>query len=304
MARRLTLLAFIVSTVLAGNNAIAVRFSNQELPPFFGASLRFGAAALILGVVVLALRLPWPRGRALSGAFVFGALQYGLSYTLIYWSLQSVPAGLFQVVLALAPLLTFLLAIAHRQEPWQWRVLIGGLIALAGIALIFGEQLGSGAPLLRLLAGILAAACFAESTVLFKTFPQTHPITTNAVAMSIGAAMLLLFSWIAREAPRLPTMPATWLAVGYLIFFGSIATFVLALYVLKRWPASVSAYQLVLIPIVTVLSAAWLTHEPVTPALLAGGLLVLAGVYVGAIARADQLTAWWPRPRRKPHRRA
>jgi drug/metabolite transporter (DMT)-like permease len=45
-------------------------------------------------------------------------------------------------------------------------------------------------------------------------------------------------------------------------------------------------------PIVTVLSAAWLAREPVTPALLVGGLLVLAGVYVGAIARADLFTRW------------
>jgi hypothetical protein len=33
---RLTLIAFIISTILGGNNAIAVRFSNMELPPFFG----------------------------------------------------------------------------------------------------------------------------------------------------------------------------------------------------------------------------------------------------------------------------
>src|SRR5688572_20088800 len=114
MARRLTLLAFVVSTVLAGNNAIAVRFSNQELPPFFGAGLRFGAAALILFGVVAALRLPLPTGRSLTGALVFGSLQYGMSYALMYWSLQQVPAGMFQVVLALAPLFTFVLAIAHR----------------------------------------------------------------------------------------------------------------------------------------------------------------------------------------------
>ena len=298
MARRLTLLAFVVSTVLAGNNAIAVRFSNQELPPFFGAGLRFGAAALILFGVVAALRLPLPTGRSLTGALVFGSLQYGMSYALMYWSLQQVPAGMFQVVLALAPLFTFVLAIAHRQERFQWRVLVGGLIALAGIALVFREQLVARAPLLPLLAIVLAAACIAESVVLFKTFPKTHPITTNALAMGTGAVILFVISLLAREAPRVPALASTWLAVLYLIFLGSIATFVLALYVLARWTASATSYQLVLMPIVTVLSAAWLAGEAVTPSLVTGGLLVLAGVYVGALARPDLLTRWRSRPRK------
>ena len=300
MKRHLPLLAFITSTILAGNNAIAVRFSNQELPPFFGAGLRFGAAALILGAVALALRLPLPRGRALVGLLVFGTLQYGLSYALIYWSLQSVPAGLFQVILALAPLLTFLAAMLHRQEPFQWRVLIGGLIALGGIALIFGQQLATRAPLLPMLAIVLAAACFAEAIVLFKTFPKAHPVTTNAFAMGFGALLHLFIAWGAGEAPRLPVLASTWLAVGYLVGLGSIATFMLALYVLQRWTASATSYQLVLMPIVTVLSAAWLVNEPVTAGLIVGGLLVVVGVYAGAIARPALARVRSERPGARP----
>ena len=286
---RLTLIAFFVSTILGGNNAIAVRFSNVELPPFFGAAVRFAAASLILFLIVLALRLPLPKGRSLTGALIFGSLQFGISYALMYWSLLQVPAGLFQVILALVPLLTFLFAIAHRQEAFQWRVLAGGLLAVGGIAIIFRDRLIDNVPLLSLLGVVLAAACIAESVVLFKTFPKTHPITTNALAMAMGAAILFAISWFAREAPALPTMPATWTALLYLILFGSVGTFVLALYVLSRWTASATSYSLVLMPIVTVLFASWLADEKVTVALLIGGLLVLSGVYVGALAPPDLL---------------
>lgn len=286
---RLTLVAFILSTVLGGNNAIAVRFSNIELPPFLGAAVRFGAASLILFLVVFFLRLPLPKGRSLVGALIFGALQFGISYALMYWSLLQVPAGLFQVILALVPLLTFLFAIAHRQETFQWRILAGGLLAVGGIAIIFRDRLVEDVPLLSLLAVVLAAACIAESVVLFKTFPKTHPITTNALAMGMGATMLFAISRFARETPRLPSLPATWTAVLYLIFFGSIGTFVLALYVLSRWTASATSYSLVLMPIVTVLCASWIADETVTTALLVGGLFVLAGVYVGALAPPNLL---------------
>jgi drug/metabolite transporter (DMT)-like permease len=294
---RLTLIAFIISTILGGNNAIAVRFSNVELPPFFGAAVRFAAASLLLFLVVLVMRLPLPNGRSLIGALIFGALQFGFSYALIYWSLLEVPAGLFQVTLALVPLLTFLLAIAHRQEVFQWRVLAGGLLAVGGIAIIFSNSLIDDVPLLSLLAAVLAAACIAESVVLFKTFPKTHPITTNAIAMGMGAAILFVTSGLAHESPRLPSLLPTWTALLYLIIFGSVGTFVLALYVLSRWTASATSYSLVLMPIVTVIFASLIADEPITIVLLIGGLLVLSGVYVGALAPPDQLkkfTSWLP----------
>jgi drug/metabolite transporter (DMT)-like permease len=62
--------------------------------------------------------------------------------------------------------------------------------------------------------------------------------------------------------------------------------FVLYLVVLRYWAASRAAYAFVLIPFVTVLLSAWLDNEPLGAALLLGGLLVLAGVYVGALRPA------------------
>jgi drug/metabolite transporter (DMT)-like permease len=284
---RLTLLAFIVSTILGGNNAIAVRFSNAELPPFFGAAVRFASASLILFLIVLALRLPLPKGRSLLGVLIFGALQFGISYALIYWSLLQLPAGLFQVILALVPLLTFLLAMLHRQESFQWRILIGGLVAVGGIAIIFWDSINTDIPLPALLAAILSAACIAESVVLLKGFPKSHPVTTNALAMAMGAAILFATSRLFREVPKLPTQTNTWMAILYLIFFGSIITFILALYVLSHWTASAASYQLVLMPLVTVLFASWLANETVTLAFVLGGLLVLVGVCIGVFLPPD-----------------
>jgi len=280
---RNTLIAFVVSTIMGGGNAIAVRFSNIEFPPFSGAAIRFAAASLLLFLYVYYRRLPIPKGRALFGVLIFGALQFGASYALIYWSLLKVPAGLFQVILAVAPLLTFFFAILHRQESFQWRVLIGGFLAVAGIAIVFRNQLSAEVPLPSLLAIILAAACSAEAIVLFKTFPKAHPVTTNAVAMAMGAVILFIGSFISHETLVTPRLLTTWLSVGYLILFGSIGLFVLALYVLSHWTASAGSYQLVLLPIVTVLLASWIAHERITLPLVAGGVLVLIGVYVGAL---------------------
>jgi drug/metabolite transporter (DMT)-like permease len=66
-----------------------------------------------------------------------------------------------------------------------------------------------------------------------------------------------------------------------------VVVFVLYLVVLRYWAASRAAYAFVLIPFVTVLLSAWLDNEPLGAALLVGGLLVLAGVYVGALRPAQ-----------------
>jgi drug/metabolite transporter (DMT)-like permease len=135
---------------------------------------------------------------------------------------------------------------------------------------------------------ILAAACFAESTVLIKTYPGTHPITTNAVGVLTGSLLLFAISAISREVPSLPSLPATWLSLLYLILLGTVAVFVLNLYVVKRWTASASSYLFVLMPIVTVLVASFLANENITAPIVVGGAFVLSGAYIGGIANPGQ----------------
>lgn len=68
--------ALVLGGLLAGGNAVGVRFTNRELEPLFGAGLRFLVAAGLLGLVVVARRLPWPHGQALVGGVVFGLLNF------------------------------------------------------------------------------------------------------------------------------------------------------------------------------------------------------------------------------------
>ena len=287
--KRSVLLAFIISMFLAGNNAIAVRFSNAELPPFFGAAVRFVIAGFILFMVVLFLRLPLPRGRSLLGAILFGVLGTGINFALMYWALEHLQAGMSMVILALVPLLTFLLACIHKQESFSWKSLAGSLLAVGGIMMIVTGQINAQVPILPVLAVIGAAACFAESTVIIKIFPQSHPITTNAIALSTGSVILFILSFLWGENPVLPTLSVTWGSLIYLIIFGSVITFVLSVYVIKNWTASAASYQFVLFPFVTISMGAWLAHETINTALLLGGALVLLGAYIGGITKTERI---------------
>jgi drug/metabolite transporter (DMT)-like permease len=133
---RVALTAFVTYAVLAGGNAVGVRFSNRELAPLWGAGLRFALAAALLVAVMVVLRLAFPRGRALTGALLDGLFNFAGLFGLTYYGLIHVHAGLGQILLALVPLTTLLLAVLWRQERLGAAAVIGSLLALAGIAVI------------------------------------------------------------------------------------------------------------------------------------------------------------------------
>jgi drug/metabolite transporter (DMT)-like permease len=290
---RLVLAAFVAGSILAGGNAVGVRFSNRELDPLWGAGLRFSLAAVILLAVVTAMRLPFPHGRALTGAVLYGLLNFAGAFALAYYALLHVHAGFGQILLALVPLLTLLLAVLQGQERLRLAAVVGTVLALAGVALMSRAPLQESVPVLSVLAAIGGALCFAEAAVIVRRFPTIHPVTMNGVGMATGAAVLLAGSFIAGEPHVLPERAATWAALGYLVSVGSVVVFVLYLFVLRYWPASRAAYTFVLIPVVTVLLSAWLDDEPIRVGLILGGVLVLAGVYIGALrpAEAEQPSA-------------
>jgi drug/metabolite transporter (DMT)-like permease len=128
-----------------------------------------------------------------------------------------------------------------------------------------------------------AAMAVGEAGVVAKRFPKAHPVSMNAAAMGVGSALLLILSRIAGESWSLPVRTTTWTALAYLILLGSVGLFVLYLFILKRWTASRTAYAFVLFPVVASLVGLWLEGDPITPALALGGIIVLGGVYVGAL---------------------
>lgn len=280
---RVTAAAFVGGALLAGGNAIGIRFSNRELDPLWGAGLRFSLAAVLFLGMVVALRVPLPRGRALAGAVLFGVLQFGVTYALAYYALVELHAGFGQILLAVVPLMTLLLAVAQGQERLRLAGVVGTLLALLGVVVMSRAPLRESLPVLSVLAALGSALCFAQAAILVRRLPRLHPVALNAVGMVAGAALLLAGSLAAGESRELPDDSATWGAVGYLVTLGSVGVFLLYLFVLERWAASRAAYSFVLIPVVAVILSAWLDDEPVGVGLVFGGLLVLAGVYVGAI---------------------
>ena len=278
-----TLAAFVLFILFGGAASVAIRITYAELAPFYSAAVRFALAGIIFWILLFVRKIPFPKGQALLGAVLFGTLSVGLAFSLIAWGLVEIPASTYQVLMAMVPLLTIFLAYIHGIERIRWQGILGSLLAIGGIAVVVGGASGGGLSVIHVLAIITAAICIAEAGVIAKKFPRSHPIATNAIAMTIGALILGTISLITDEPWVLPTQTSTWLALGYLIVFVTFIVFLLYLYVLGRWTASATSYGFVIIPLVTVVVASTIAGEQITMSFIAGGGLVLAGVLVGAL---------------------
>lgn len=281
---RSTLLAFAGAVIIGGGNFIAVKFSNEELAPLFGAALRFTAAAVLFFLLARLRGIPLARGRSASGAALYGLLGFGLAYAFLYYALVGLAAGTTSVIMASVPLLTLALAVAHGQERFTRRGIVGALLAILGIAVLSARPFEGDVRPIYFIAALLGAGAAAESSVVAKGLPRLDPIMTNAIGMSTGAALLWIASFAFGEPWILPTTGRTWIVLGYLVLLGSVSLFILFLYVVQRWTASASVYAIALMPVVAVTLGALLAAEPITLELVLGGLLVMTAVYVGALS--------------------
>jgi drug/metabolite transporter (DMT)-like permease len=271
--------------LFGGLNTIAVKQTVAELDPEWGAATRFLAAGLIFAGLTAARRRSFPRGRALAGAVLYGLVGFVGAFGLIYPGLRQIPAGTAAVVIALSPLVTYGLAVAQRQEQFRLQALLGALIALGGTAIVFVDQLGAAVPIGGLALVAIGMVCLAESGIIVKWIPRSDPFATNAVAMLAAGVVLLAASFVLGETQAVPTRTDTWLAIGYITIFGSVVMFGLYLFGLARWTASGMSYATLLLPFVSVSVAVILTGEQFSIAFAVGGVVMVAGVYLGAFGR-------------------
>ncbi len=300
---RVALGAFAVTCVLAGGNAVGVRFSNRELDPLWGAAVRYGAAAAVLLLLMAVQRLAWPRGRALAGAVLFGVLNFGVTFGLAYYALVHIHAGLAQTLLALVPLVALLLSVAQHQERFSAAALSGTLCATRGVGVVSRATVQADVAWPALLAALGAVLSLRAGGRPREAGAEAAPRDDERGGDGAAAVLLFAGSLAAGDAWVLPDRAATWWALAYLVVAGSVLTFVSYVVVIERWGPSRAAYVFVVIPVVTIAASAWLDDEPLTPSLLVGAPLILLGVYLGAL-RAPPPAGAAPRTDRRPRSRS
>lgn len=253
---------------------------------------RTALAALVLLPFALRSRaLDALRGRPGTVA-VLALLQVAAPFMLITVGEQHLASSLTGILVATAPIFTFLLAIRlEREARAQGPAIFGVALGIVGVALLLGVDAGGGSP--ALLGGgmvVLASLGYALGAFyLRRNLAGVQPVGTVAAAMGVSALMLAPFAAISFPAdmPGLDTVGALLVlgvggtGIAFLLFYTLIAE-------MGPTRASLVAY---VAPGFSVVYGVALLGEPFTAATLAGLVLILGGSWLAAESRLP----WHPK---------
>jgi drug/metabolite transporter (DMT)-like permease len=284
-----TYLKLIGAMFMWGGTWIAGRVVAQELvAPLAAPAVRFLLAGLVLAGFALATegRIPRPQTGAewgiVSGLAMTGIFLYALCF---FYGLKHITAGRGALVVALNPVVVALAAWFLGQERMTAAKFAGVAIALAGCLTV----IGNGDPL-ALLHGAVGIGewliigcvlCWTAYTFIGRRATQTlSPLGATLWASLLGALLLGITALVQGGSDLREWSAAVWASVVFLAIGGTALGFTWFADGVKRLGAARASAFVNLVPVFAVLQAAVLLDERLGFAVLGGGLLVIAGVWL------------------------
>jgi drug/metabolite transporter (DMT)-like permease len=275
--------ALLIVYVVWGSTYLGIRVSVETIPPYTGTALRFAAAGLLLGAVIAARRgLAALRvtGRQLLSASAVGVLLLaGGNGMVVVAEAHRVPSGVAALLVATVPLLVVVLRLVTGDRP-PMSTLAGVLVGFAGLATLVASAGGGGTvPVGWALLVVAGATSWSLGSFLSRPLPlPPDPFVASVYEMLAGAVVVGFGGLVSGE--RLPAHVSgrSWFALGYLIVAGSVIAFTSYVWLLGNAPISLVSTYAYVNPAVAVALGALVVHEPITPPVLLGGLVIVVGV--------------------------
>lgn len=268
----------------ASGNITSKLALNGGMDPVALTLVRFGVAAVgMVSILAAAGRLDrdhdWRRGGAI------GVLNMALPPIFFTIALVTLDASLAGLLIALIPAASILAAhfIVPGERFRAWRV-PGLVIAFGGIAILLGgvERIDPGALWAAAGWSLLGVIAAGSGGAVSRRFALHTPARRMVVPQFVGAALTLVVVAVPTGAwtsfAGLPADVWGWAIVTGL--FGTITPFYSFLQVVQRAETAKAALIGYLVPMASAVGAVIFLGDPVTPSLVVGGLVILAGVIV------------------------
>ncbi|MFF3670148.1 EamA family transporter [Microtetraspora malaysiensis] len=274
-------LALATVYIVWGSTYLGIRIAIETLPSMVSGGLRFIAAALILGVVLLLRKGREPfrvTGRELGGAALVGLLLLTAGNGMVAVAEQHIGSGLAALLVASVPLWLVMLRTVFRDRP-QALTLAGVFIGFVGVA---GISLGggTGSDSVGVVIILVASLSWSIGSFLSGRIPMPRdPFAASTVEMAVGGVGLLIIGTGLGERLDLAAVSGrSWAALAYLILVGSLIGFTSYVWLLGNAPISLVSTYAYVNPVVAVLLGVAVVGESVTAAMLGAGGLIVIGV--------------------------
>jgi drug/metabolite transporter (DMT)-like permease len=279
-------IALLALYIVWGSTYLAIRFAVETIPPFLHAGLRF----LISGLILVAwrraagdelpTRIQW---RSLA---IIGTLLLLGGNGLVSFAEQRIASGVAALIVGTVPLwLVLIEALRPGGVKPTWQGIVGLIVGFGGIYLLVGPSESTGKlqfDTIGTLAVIVASFLWSVGSIYSRSaeLPKSALMMTGA-EMLAGSVPIFLVSILRGEFNTFSfaqVSSESWLALVYLVIFGSMVGFVAYIWLLQNAPIALVATYAYVNPLVAVLLGAWFASEPLTPRILAA-----AGIIIGSV---------------------
>ncbi|HVF24871.1 MAG TPA: EamA family transporter [Anaerolineales bacterium] len=279
-------IALLALYIVWGSTYLAILFAVETIPPFLQAGLRFLISGLILVIWRRAAGDEMPSLKQWKSIAIVGTLLLLGGNGLVSFAEQRIASGVAALIIGTVPLwLVLIEALRPGGVRPSWRALIGLIIGFGGIYLLIGPSQETGGfqfDVLGTLTLITAAFLWSVGSIYSRSaeLPKSALMTTGAEMLAgsipIFIVSLLFGEWKSFSFAQVSSQ--SWLALLYLITFGSMVGFVAYIWLLQNASVSLVATYAYVNPLVAVLLGSWLAQESLT-----GRTLVAAGIIIGSV---------------------
>ncbi len=296
-------LALLTVYLVWGSTYLAIRVAVLGMPPFLMAGMRFLAASAILIVIGLLLRQPFPSRREIAWAGLVGLFLLLGGNGLVVWAEQFIPSSLAALLIASMPLwsLAFEAATPAGDRP----TLLGAAgitLGFLGVVTLFWPSLQAGDAhhLLAQAMVVLGTMTWALGTLIARrvSLPRSGLFNSGFTMLSAGIAFIgVSFGFGEPAKVHWAQIPVeAWVAVAYLVVFGSCIAFSAFAWLNRHAPADLTSTYAYVNPVVAIILGYLLLQEPVTAWTMAGSALIILSV--GLVIRGGKKA---PRDIPPPH---
>jgi drug/metabolite transporter (DMT)-like permease len=293
----LVILSFATVFIVWGSTYFFISVALHGFPPMLMGAIRFISAGLLMigGCALKGDRL-WNR-KEIAHSAICGLLMLFVATGLVILAERNIPTAMVAIMIAASPIWFVALDRSNWAANFKNKTTVYGLgTGFIGILLLFGESLlkaVSGTMDHQIFFGFLMmiaspVAWSAGSLYAKKSSGAAPARLTTAWQMIIAGLAYLPGAAIHQEFAsfhpgRVPQQ--AWLAMGYLIVFGSIAAFSAYIWLLKVRPATQVSMYAYVNPIIAVLLGVFFAQEKISGFQIFGLIIILFSVLLVNLSR-------------------
>lgn len=274
--------AYLLVIIIWSTTPLGIVWSSESIDPSLSLLLRMLIAVALGWPLIKLMKVDIPWTRSAFKVYLYSSLSLAVGMLFCYLAAKHISSGLMSLCFGVAPILSGIFAqrlIGESKFSNLKKVAL--FTAIVGLAIVCLENIkGGGSNPIGIVFVSVGVIMFSLSGVLVKSVPvKLHPLSITMGSLLVSMPFYLIFWGVVGGEFN----PEFWqvrsiVAVVYLGIFASLIGFLAYFYVLQKLQATTVALIVMVTPVLSTALGIWVNDEHFSMNLLAGGLLVIAGL--------------------------